>query len=157
MTQNSTTSLMKNVALVNLVLLIAILIFEFLSIFIEIPILFVSEGDAAGVSEFSGTWFDHLIKVFVMGVLVYAIIQGLKNVQSDQKDTKMKGYSFIVGSSGMIIIVGLIFVLIWAAGLLDAAILGELADWIWYGSLRLEMVMIVFNIPIVKNIRSLSA
>jgi len=146
-------STLKNIGLFNLIALIVIALFEAVSIFVEIPVLFVSEGDAAGISEFSGTWFDHLIKVLIALTLILALLSGVKQINSSDRQVMLKSSAMIMGSSAIILVIGILYGLIWLSSLLDAIILSSFSEWaeVWYLTLRIEMILALINIPIVKN------
>ncbi len=141
---NSSLRYLNIIVIVNIIFSFSIFLFEILAIWIDIPILFASEGDPFGVSEFSGNWFDHIIKGMIGLLLTIIFIRSLINYNQNRS----KARSFAIGGSFIILGLGLLYVLIWIAQFLDSALTQSLHEYIWYSGFRLEIVLLIINFPV---------
>ncbi len=141
---NSSLKYLNIIVVVNIIFSFSIFLFEILAIWIDIPILFVSGGDSFGISEFSGNWFDHIIKGMIGLLLTIIFIRSLMFYNQNRS----KSLSFAIGGSFMLLGLGLLYVLIWIAQFLDSALTQSLSEYIWYSGFRLEVVLLILNLPI---------
>ena len=141
---NSSLKYLNIIVVVNIIFSFSIFIFEILAIWIDIPILFVSEGDSFGVSEFSGNWFDHIIKGMIGLLLTIIFIRSLMIYNQNRS----KSRSFAIGGSFIVLGLGILYILIWFAQFLDSALTQSLNEYIWYSGFRLEIVLLIINLPI---------
>jgi len=88
--------------------------------FIENPIFFSSTGGAV----FENSLLDHILKAFVSFVISGMFLYGVPKIKKGSID----GFSFLIGGGILILCIGLLFFAIWAANLLDAAIISKTAD-----------------------------
>ena len=79
MEQKKEFKTLQKLAIINLIVFGIVVVFEILSLFIDFPVLFVSEGDAAGIAEFTGNWFDHLLKAFIGLTMVYIFLTAIRS------------------------------------------------------------------------------
>ncbi|MHA1900798.1 MAG: hypothetical protein ACTSWX_06055 [Promethearchaeota archaeon] len=115
-----------------------------MAIWVDIPIVYISKGDPIGISEFSGNWFDHIIKGMIGLLLTIIFIRSLMCYNKNRP----KAQSFAIGGSFVIISLGILYVLIWFAQFLDSAINQSLNEYIWYSGFRLEIVLLIINFPV---------
>ena len=141
---NSSLKYLNIIVIVNIIFSFSIFIFEILAIWIDIPILFTSEGDSFGVSEFSGNWFDHILKGMIGLLLTIIFIRSLMIYNQNRP----KARSFAIGGSFIVLGLGLLYVLIWFAQFLDSALTQSLNEYIWYSGFRLEIVLLIINLPV---------
>ncbi len=141
---NSPLKYLNIIVIANIIFSFSIFIFEILAIWIDVPILFASEGDPFGVSEFSGNWFDHIIKGMIGLLLTIIFIKSLMIYNQNRP----KARSFAIGGSFIILGLGLLYVLIWIAQFLDSALTQSLNEYIWYSGFRLEIVLLIINMPV---------
>ncbi len=147
---------LKIIGIINLFMFVIIATIEFIAIFIDIPIFFVSEGDAVGFADFSGNWLDHFFKVLIDLVLAMIFIYVTKNISKDDiakenSDSQKNALSFAIGGGFIIFGIGLLYILIWLSGFLNNAILGSLNEWSWFAGIRLESAVALINLPILKT------
>lgn len=140
---NSLLRYLNIIVIANIIVSFSIFIFEILAIWIDVPVLFASEGDPFGVSEFSGNWFDHILKSMIGLLLAVIFIRALLIYNQNRS----KARSFAIGGSFIIIGLGILYVLIWIAQFLDSALTQSLNEYIWYSGFRLEVVLLIFNLP----------
>ncbi len=141
---NSSLKYLNIIVIVNIIFSFSIFIFEILAIWIDIPILFASEGDAFGVSEISGNWFDHILKSMIALLMTIIFIRSLMVYNQNRP----KARSFAIGGSFIVLGLGLLYVLIWIAQFLDSALTQSLNEYIWYSGFRLEVVLLIINLPV---------
>lgn len=141
---NSSLKYLNIIVFVNIIFSFSIFIFEILAIWIDIPILFASEGDPFGVSDISGNWFDHILKGLIALLLTIIFIRSLML----NNQNRPKAQSFAIGGSFIVLGLGLLYVLIWIAQFLDSALTQSLNEYIWYSGFRLEIVLLIFNLPV---------
>ena len=141
---NSSLKYLNIIVVVNIIFSFSIFIFEILAIWIDIPILFTSEGDSFGVSEISGNWFDHILKSMIALLMTIIFIRSLMIYNQNRP----KSRSFAIGGSFIILGLGLLYVLIWIAQFLDSALTQSLNEYIWYSGFRLEVVLLIINLPV---------
>jgi hypothetical protein len=150
MNQKNALKILKSLSLLNFLIFGLIIVFEFLSLFIDFPVLFVSEGDAAGIAEFSGNWFDHFLKILMGIVLIYIFKVAVSSFSADDNENRTKAQAFAVGGSFLVIGIGFLYLLIWSSQFLDLLITNNLEEWIWYAGFRLEILLLFFNLPIIS-------
>ena len=138
----------KAIVIINFIGFIAIFIMEILTNFIPIPIFVYSEGDAAGISEVTGNWFDHLLKSLMALCLILVFINPIRRIGSKDEETRKKALSFAIGGGFMVIGIGSMFFLSACATLFDMALTGGLSEALWYNYIRLETILALINIPI---------
>lgn len=150
MEQKKEFKTLQKLAVINLIVFGIVVIFEILSLFIDFPVLFVSEGDAAGIAEFTGNWFDHLLKALIGLTLVYIFLTAIRSCSEKSPELNTKAYAFIVGGGVVVVGIGLLYGLTWLAQFLDLAFSNNLSDWVWYAGFRLEILALFVNIPVLK-------
>lgn len=131
---------------INLISLFTVLILEIIGMFVELPILVYSEGDAAGIAEFSGNYLDHITKAFIAATLVLTFAFGLLNFHHSDVKMRKKAFSFIIGGNFLVMGLGFLFLLSWGATLIDFALVGELSEITWWSYVRLEIVLAFLNL-----------
>ncbi len=139
-----------NYSLFNTIIAAILMIGEFMAIFVEIPVVFVSFGDSAGIADFSGNWFDHILKMGI-GILLFLIfLTSMRNLTQTQKDSVFKGYSFAFGGALLASILGILHIAIYSAQVLDMVIVGEFYGAFLWESLRLELLFPIVNLGMLK-------
>ena len=111
-------AIMIFIGIVELALMGLETIFEDLSI-----IFFSSPGDAV----FETKYIDHLFKAFVSFVIGAIFLYAYPKIRSGSLD----GFGFLVGGAILILGVGLLYISVWMANLIDSTIIGLVESEVW--------------------------
>ncbi|MHA1584476.1 MAG: hypothetical protein ACTSWL_04420 [Promethearchaeota archaeon] len=138
--------IMKSIAIINLILISLIVVFEVLSIWIKIPFLSGEDPDPIGLSEITGSWPEILIKLLIMVLMLIVYIRALKYFNMNPS----KSNSFIIGGGFLLLGIGGLSILIYGSQILDILIQQDFEGWVWYSGLRVEILLFFINLPILK-------
>jgi hypothetical protein len=86
-------------------------------------LFFTTPGDAV----FESTFLDHVMKGLVNLVIGAIFLIGFPKIRK----LSIEGYSFLIGGGILILGVGLLFITIWLANLIDTAIVGITEPEVW--------------------------
>ena len=110
-------------------------------------LFFTSPGDAV----FETSFLDHIMKAFVSFVVGGVFLYGYPKIKAGS----LEGFSFLIGGGVLIAAVGCLFIAVWAASLIDTAILGLIEPEVWgeyviTDGIRIEWFLTVGSLSILS-------